>query len=109
MSNQTGRKPAIGAGADGAGWTFLSNHTYVLGCIAEDPDMVLREVAHKVGITERAVQRIVRDLEQAGVLRREKVGRRNHYRIQSQVRLRHPIERHCKVGALLDLLFFGNA
>lgn len=91
--------------ADRAGtsaWTFLSNHTHVLVCLALDPDQVLREVAFRVGITERAVQRIVADLEQAGVLERERDGRRNHYRLNLDARLRHPLEEHCSVGELLE-------
>ncbi len=88
-------------------WTFLSNHTHVLGCLAGNGDQILREVAHKVGITERAVQRIVADLEQAGVLQRERDprdARRNRYRINTDVYLRHPLEAHCRIGALLDLV-----
>ncbi len=88
-------------------WTFLSNHTHVLVCLAADGNQILRQVAQKVGITERAVQRIVADLEQAGVLHRERDardGRRNHYRINTGVRLRHPLEAHCRIGALLELV-----
>jgi DNA-binding transcriptional ArsR family regulator len=87
-----------------AGWTFLSNHSHVLVCLAADGGQTLREVAEKVGITERAVQRIVGDLEHAGVLRRQRDGRRNRYQIDSQVPLRHPLEAHIRIGALLDLV-----
>ncbi len=90
-------------------WTFLSNHAHVLLLISEDPEMKLRDVAVKVGITERAVQRIVADLEGAGYLEREKVGRRNHYRVHSELPLRHPIEAHTRIGALLDLIVGGGA
>lgn len=86
-------------------WTFLSNHTHVLVCLAADGDQILRTVAQKVGITERAVQRIVADLEQAGVLHRERDARdarRNRYRINTNVRLRHPLESHCRIGELLE-------
>lgn len=86
------------------GWTFLSNHTHVLFCLAANPDMVLREVAIKVGITERAVQMIVRDLQEAGALHREKEGRQNHYSINRRYRLRHPMEQHRTIGDLLDLI-----
>ena len=85
-----------------ATWTFLSNHTHVLVCLSLNPDQVLREVASQVGITERAVQRIVADLEQAGVLARERDGRRNRYRLNLDARLRHPLEQHCSVGELLE-------
>ncbi|TMA41161.1 MAG: MarR family transcriptional regulator [Deltaproteobacteria bacterium] len=60
-------------------WGFLTNHFYVLRCIAQEPSVTLREVADRIGITERAVQRIVSELEQGGYLLRERAGRRNHY------------------------------
>ena len=85
-------------------WTFLSNHTHVLVCLAADASQTLRDVAAKVGLTERAVQRIVAELEQAGVLEREREGRRNLYRIDPHVPLRHPLEAHCRIGELLDLV-----
>lgn len=66
--------------------------------------MVLREVALQVGITERAVQRIIADLEEGGVIRREKVGRQNHYAIIGDRPLRHPIEAHRSINDLLELL-----
>jgi len=93
---------------DGSGWTFLSNHTHVLVCLASDAGQTLREVAGKVGITERAVQRIVAELEQAGVLEREREGRRNRYRIRTEVHLRHPLEAHCRIGSLLELVTQGT-
>jgi len=86
------------------GWTFLSNHTHVLVCLASDGHQTLREVAAKVGVTERAVQRIVAELEEAGVVRRTRDGRRNTYAIDAQVPLRHPLESHCRIGDLLDLV-----
>lgn len=89
------------------GWTFLSNHTHVLVCLTADGGQTLREVSSKVGVTERAVQRIVADLEQAGVLERERDGRRNIYRIDTSVPLRHPLEAHCRIGALLRLVTEG--
>ena len=66
--------------------------------------MVLREVAARIGITERAVQRIVADLEEDGFIDREKVGRKNHYRITVTQPLRHPIESHCTIGDLISLI-----
>jgi DNA-binding MarR family transcriptional regulator len=86
------------------GWTFLSNHTHVLVCLAANGELTLREVAAHVGVTERAVQRIVADLEQAGVLERERDGRRNVYRIHAAAPLRHPLEAHCRIGDLLALV-----
>jgi predicted transcriptional regulator len=86
------------------GWTFVTNHTQVLLCIARDPDVRLRDVADEVGITERAVQRIVRDLVEAGFLERERIGRRNRYVINRAGAMRHPAQHRQEVGALLDLL-----
>ena len=85
-------------------WTFLTNHTHVLLCLVRRPDSTLRQVAGEVGITERAVQRIVRELEQAGVLTRTRQGRRNSYTVEPHFHLRHPLEAHCTVGELLALL-----
>lgn len=90
-------------------WTFLSNHAHVLLLIARDPDVKLRDVALRVGITERAVQRIVADLEAADYLERRRTGRRNHYHIHSELPLRHPIEAHTEIGALLSLILDKGA
>lgn len=90
------------------GWTFLSNHAHVVFCLAEDPGIVLREVAQRVGITERAVQRIVADLDAAGYLTRERVGRSNVYRVHGQKPLRHPIESHRTVADLIALVLGGG-
>ncbi len=87
-----------------AGWTFLTNHAHVLFCIAQDPEVRLRDVAAKVGITERAVQRIVTDLEAEGYLVVSKEGRRNRYRVNYEQPLRHPIERHRTVASLIELV-----
>jgi predicted DNA-binding transcriptional regulator len=86
------------------GWTFLTNHAHVLILLSQDASLVLREVALKIGITERAVQRIVADLEQDGFIEREKVGRKNHYRILANLPLRHPIEAHRSIGDLIALI-----
>jgi hypothetical protein len=94
-------KPATGTAA---GWTFFSNHSHVLFCLAGDPMMLLRDVAARVGVTERAVLRIVAELEDAGVLKRMRQGRRNRYEVQPQVHLRHSVEAHCTVRDLLDLV-----
>lgn len=85
-------------------WTFLSNHAHVLLCVARDSDVRVRDVADEVGITERAVQRILGELEIAGVLQRERRGRRNHYEVDPSVPLRHPLEAHRTVGDLLRVL-----
>jgi DNA-binding MarR family transcriptional regulator len=84
-------------------WTFLTNHSHVLIVLAQEPELVLREVAQRVGITERAVQRIIHELEEGGVLERTRVGRRNRYSVVAQRALRHPIEAHRTVADLLRL------
>jgi len=85
-------------------WTFLSNHAHVLVCLALDPHARLRDVAAEVGITERAVQGIVGDLEHAGVILRERQGRRNTYRLRLDAPLRHPLEAHRSIRALLAMV-----
>lgn len=87
-----------------ADWTFLTNHAHVLLCIARDPGIRLREVAERVGITERAAQRIVRDLVEAGYITRKRVGRRNTYEIHPERPLRHPVEQAHSVGELFRLI-----
>ncbi|MGJ3243293.1 MAG: helix-turn-helix transcriptional regulator [Opitutales bacterium] len=88
---------------DNHGWTFLTNHAHVLICLHRDPNLTLREVAQRVGITERAVQKIVADMEQTGILSRVREGRRNHYDIHLNSHLRHPIEEKCTIRELLDM------
>ena len=85
-------------------WTFLTNHAHVLLSLAADPDATLREVAEQVGITERAAHRIVSDLEEVGALKRSREGRKNHYEIHTDFPLRHPIERHCSIGQLVEMV-----
>ena len=85
-------------------WTFLTNHAHVLAVLDSEPDLVLRKVALRVGITERAVQRIIQELEKRGFIERERVGRRNHYQVIKELPLRHPIEAHRTIGDLLKLI-----
>ena len=85
-------------------WTFLTNHTHVLAVLNSNSEIVLREVALEVGITERAVQRIIQDLEEEGFIKRERVGRCNKYKVLANKPLRHPIEAHRKIGDLLKLI-----
>ena len=86
------------------GWTFLTNHGHVLVCLASDPNILLRDVAARIGITERAVQQIVADLEGAGVITRARNGRRNMYALSREGTLRHPLEADVTVGELIDLI-----
>lgn len=85
-------------------WTFLTNHTHVLLVLARSPEIVLREVAAQIGITERAVQRILSELEEGGFVEREKDGRRNRYRLRLNKPLRHELEGAHTVGELITLL-----
>ncbi len=90
--------------ASGAHWTFLTNHSHVLVLLAREPDLRLRDVAARVGITERAVQRIVADLEEAAILTRSRDGRRNRYEVHAGQPLRHAVEGHRTVGDLLKIV-----
>jgi len=85
-------------------WTLFSNHGHVLVCLARDPDARLRDVAINVGITERAVQKIVRDLQDGGMVSVTKVGRRNCYRIHKKASLRHDLEAHCTLRDLNSII-----
>lgn len=87
-----------------ADWTFLTNHAQVLICIAQDPEMRLREIGDRVGITERAAHRIVGELVGAGYVSRARNGRRNRYKINAGRRLPDPLTRSQKVGDLLGIL-----
>lgn len=85
-------------------WTLFSNHGHVLVVLSRDPDARLRDVAQIVGITERAVQKIVRDLQDGGLVSVTKHGRRNRYRLRPNQPLRHTLEAHCTIGELLDMV-----
>lgn len=86
-----------------AAWTFFTNHSHVLICLAQEPELRVRDIAVRVGITERAVQKILAELEAADVIARERDGRRNRYQVRKENPLRHPIEEHRTVGHLLRL------
>ena len=86
------------------GWTFLTNHAHVLVCLAADPELRLRDIADRVGITERAVHRVVSELAADGYLEVLKDGRRNRYVVHAERPMRHPLEAHLPIGALLDVL-----
>lgn len=85
-------------------WTFFTNHAHVLSCISEDPDIRTRDISDRVGITQRASQRIIAELEEAGYLRHERIGRRNHYQLLVDTPPRNPREAHIGIGDLLVLL-----
>jgi DNA-binding Lrp family transcriptional regulator len=75
-----------------------------LVCLSQDSEIRLRDMADAIGITERAVYKIITDLESGGVIQRHREGRRNHYTINREAALRHPLESHCTVGQLIDLV-----
>ena len=85
-------------------WRFLSNHTQVLLCLQRDPDVRYRDIAEMVGITERAAQRIVADLIESGYVESERIGRRNRYRVNPDIAMRHLAQRGHEIGELLRLL-----
>ncbi len=93
------RRPTVNSS-----WMFLTNHAHVLFSISENSQIRARDIAAQVGITERAAQRIIAELEEAGYLSHERVGRRNHYEVAQGVPLRHALESHVSVDALLQLL-----
>jgi predicted ArsR family transcriptional regulator len=86
-----------------AGWTFLSNHAHVLIALAHDSEYRVRDLAQLVGITERAVLQILSDLENGGVVKRHRVGRRNTYQLDATIALRHPLEAHRTVADILAM------
>ena len=91
-----------------AKWTFLTNHAHVLLCLAKQPELLMRETAAQVGITERGVQKIVAELVAAGLLSRERDGRRNIYKLNTLQPLRHPVEAHCTVEGLISFVLSGK-
>ena len=90
-------------------WTFLSNYGHVLVCLARDPDTRMRDVADAVGITERAVQQIVGDLVSQGYVEKQKVGRRNRYRVVRSAHFRHDLENAVSLGSFVDLVLGGHS
>ena len=89
-------------------WTFLTNHAHVLICAHEDHSIRTCDMAVRVGITERAVQRIISDLCEAGYLTRTREGRRNRYTVHSEKPLRHRVEAHCLLSGLLKTVENGD-
>jgi DNA-binding transcriptional ArsR family regulator len=89
-------------------WTFLTNHARVLLCISRDPGIRLRDIADRVGITERSAYGIVQDLTEAGYIIKEKDGRRNRYRIEVDLPLPEPSSQERTVGEVLALLAGGD-
>jgi len=86
------------------GWAFFSNYAHVLVCLTHKPQPTMRQIAAQVGITERAVQRILAKLIMADVVNIRKVGRRNSYKIDLNQQLRHPLECHKTIGEFINLI-----
>ena len=86
---------------------FLTNHAQVLLCVAHDPGIRLRDIADTVGITERRAHRILSELVEAGYVTRERVGRRNAYKVKPELPLHHPLAQETeqrRIGDLLEVL-----
>lgn len=98
----TGSSAADGA-AGRPSWTILTNHGHVLLAVAAGPNLLVEEIAQRVGITRRATLHILKDLEQAGYIHRFKDGRRNRYVVEGNRPFRHPAESHHDVGSLLKI------
>ena len=85
-------------------WTFLTNHFHIIVSLSRTPNFRIRDLSDEVGITQRAVQRILAELVEDNVLKVRKEGRRNHYTINRKKRLRHPLENKHSIGDLLEIL-----
>jgi predicted ArsR family transcriptional regulator len=92
-------------GKSSVNWTFLTNHAHVLLCLAKNSSMRIRDVAVDVGITERAVQRIIAELTECGYIDIDKEGRNNIYNIHKDKNLKHPIESHKQINDLISLIY----
>lgn len=99
------RVPGVETKRDGSGrtWTFLSNHGHILVALSRNPNARIRDLAAEVGITERAAQAIVNDLEADGYITKVRVGRRNEYRLHPELHFRHPAESERAIGSLLEI------
>ena len=102
------QKPPIEEIASRSTWFVLTNHGNVLLCIARDPTIRISEIATRVGIGERAAQKIVADLVTEGYLTRIKEGRRNRYEVNRNAHLRHPLFTDLEIGPLVDALRDGH-
>jgi DNA-binding transcriptional ArsR family regulator len=85
-------------------WTFLTNHALVLSYMWRHPRTTARELGDAIGITERATRRIIADLDEAGYIVKKREGRRNRYRVNTDLPLRHETNQETAVGDLLQAL-----
>jgi DNA-binding Lrp family transcriptional regulator len=89
-------------------WTFFTNHTHVLVFLELYGSSTIKDLAISIGITERAVQNIIYDLEENKVISKTKVGRNNEYSIDKNIKLRHPLEKNCSIGDILKIIVSKN-
>lgn len=106
MTSPSVVKPAH-EGVEMPKWTFLTNHSHVLILLTKAPDLTLRDIGARIGITERAVHKIVSELEASGYLERDRVGRRNRYKFSLGKSLRHPVESHKNIGDIIKVVLSG--
>jgi DNA-binding IscR family transcriptional regulator len=85
-------------------WTFLSHHAHVMLLLDKNPDSKIEELALNLGVTSRYTVSILNDLTEGGYLRKEKIGRRNHYLINREAELRHETSKQRSIGELIDSL-----
>jgi hypothetical protein len=107
VSRAVVQRPSIEAGVARSTWFVLTNHGNVLLCVARDPTIRISEIATRVGIGERAAQKIVADLVAEGYITRTKAGRRNRYEVNRSAHLRHPLFADLEIGPLVDVLRAG--
>ncbi len=104
MKCETATGPQPNQASTSSNWAFLTNHLHVILCLHRKEETTVRNLAVRIGITERSVQRILNELVDSGVITRERDGRRNTYKIDYEYRLRHKLERTHSIGELLELL-----
>ena len=85
-------------------WNFFTNYGHVIFLLGEEPRITVREIASRVGITERATQNIIHDLEKDGFIKIKKEGRNNVYRVVGRKKLRHDLEKHCRIDDLVRVI-----
>jgi predicted transcriptional regulator len=85
-------------------WTFLTNHSHVIYLIKQVESITVRDMAMRIGITERSVMAIISDLSSTDYIDISKKGRKNYYKVNEDKFLRHPLEMHCNIGSILDIL-----
>lgn len=85
-------------------WTFITNHAAVLTLLDREEHLTSREIAIALGITERTVIRIIKDLESEGYITKRREGRVNRYTINKDLPLRRNDQREVHVHELLQLI-----